>query len=83
MLFCREWRSFLSKKWGNARGVFVEIARFLLLKRGKRVRVEISGAKCLKLQFLSKRIDFKWTGDLQNMRSNHTQLKSDFKNKQM
>lgn len=70
-------------KSGNVKGVFVEIVRFLLLKRGQWLRVEISGSKCLKLQFLPKLIHFKWTGVLKNMRPNNAERQLDFKNKQM
>jgi len=75
--------SFFLKKWGNVRGVFVEIKRFLLLKRGQWLRVEISSAKCLKLHFLPKLIHFKWRGVRRNKRFNHAESKSDLKNKQM
>ena len=71
------------KKFGNVGGVFVEISRFLVLKRGQGVEVEISSTKCLKIQFLSKLVHSKWRGVSQNMRSKHAESRSGFKNKQM
>lgn len=75
--------SFFDEQVRKCGKVSVEIWRFLVLKRGWGMGVEISSARCLKIQFLSKLVHSKWRGVSQNMRYKHAESRSDFKNKQM